>query len=348
MRAMLVREYGEPEVIRLEQVERPTPGPGELLIEIHAVTVNRARDTMIANGIPNRPEALPLVPGMDPAGRVAEVGAGIDGFSAGDRVIVSSRMPCRECEICRGGNDGDCRHTVQLGIDRWGGYADYIVAPATSAWPVPDPLSYAEVAVFMRHFPTAFQLLDEKAGLQAGEWVLVMGAAGGLGSTGVQAAKLMGATVIAGAGADERVQVAMELGADYGINYRETDLTEEVMKITGGNGVNVVFENISDPTTWPKAFDSLAYGGRLVSAGAHGGGTVPLDVYKLYIRRRRVIGGAGSSTRDIERTLKLAGAGKLRTAIDEILPLPELHRAFDLLGAGAVKGKIVIDPSLDR
>ena len=173
-----------------------------------------------------------------------------------------------------------------------------------------------------------------------------MGAGGGLGGAGVQTAKLMGATVIAGAGADERVALGIELGADYGINYRAADLAEEVMKITGGRGVDVVFENISDPTTWPQAQASLAYGGRLVTAGAHGGGTVPLDIYRLYIRRLRIIGGAGSSRRNVARTLELAGDGKLRTAIDEILPLADLHRAFDLLGSGAVKGKIVIDPTL--
>lgn len=346
MRAMLVREYGEPEVIRLEQVETPKPGPGEVLVEVHAVTVNRSRDTMIAAGIPSRPEALPLVPGMDPVGRIVDSARDVDGLSPGDRVIVSSRMPCGACDMCRDGNDADCRKTRQLGLDRWGGYAEFIAAPKTAIFPMPENLSYAEAAVLMRHFPTAFQLLDEKAGLRSGEWVLVMGAGGGLGSTGVQAAKLMGATVIAGAGADERVAIGMELGADYGINYRNTDLTEEVMKITCGDGVNVVFENISDPTTWPGAFASLAFGGRLVSAGAHGGGTVPLDVYQLYFRRARIIGGAGSSRQDIERTLKLAGEGRLRPTIDEILPLADLHRAFDLIDNGTVKGKIVIDPSL--
>ena len=112
MRAMLVREYGAPEMIRLEQVETPQPGAGEVLVEIHAVTVNRARDTMIANGIPDKPETLPLVPGMDPAGCIAAVGDGVDGIATGDRVVVSSRMPCGTCEHCRGGNDGDRRGTT--------------------------------------------------------------------------------------------------------------------------------------------------------------------------------------------------------------------------------------------
>ena len=346
MKAMVVRAYGAPEVICLEEVATPEPGPGEVLIEVHAVTVNRARDTMIANGKPNKPETLPLVPGMDPAGKVVTLGTGVTEFAVGARVVVSSRVPCGDCRDCADGRDGDCENTFQLGIDRWGGYAEFVAAPVGNVNGIPDDLAFAEAAVFMRHFPTAFQLLDAKAGLQPGECVLVMGCGGGLGSTGVQAAKLMGATVIAGAGADERVAVGMDMGADYGVNYRTCDLTEEVMRITGGNGVDLVFENISDPTTWPRALACLGHYGRLVTAGAHGGGTVPLDVYQLYIHRWRIIGGAGAGARDVARTLKLAGEGKLRTAIDHVLPLDGLHRAFDMLGSGAVKGKIVVDPSL--
>jgi D-arabinose 1-dehydrogenase-like Zn-dependent alcohol dehydrogenase len=110
--------------------------------------------------------------------------------------------------------------------------------------------------------------------------------------------------------------------------------------------VDVVFENISDPTTWPKAFASLAYAGRLVTAGAHGGGKVELDASRLYLRRHKVIGGAGASRRNVETTLKFAGEGKLKTVIEETLPLAALTAAFDRLGGGDVVGKLVIDPTL--
>src|SRR5919201_2005060 len=115
-----------------------------------------------------------------------------------------------------------------------------------------------------------------------------MGAAGALGSCGVQVAKLLGAKVIAGAGSDERVKVALSYGADFGINYRRQDLAQEVMRITESHGADVVYENIGDPTLWPGAFNSLAWAGRLVTAGGHGGGKVTLDVKRLYLRRMRV------------------------------------------------------------
>ena len=174
MRAIVVREYGGPDVLRLEDVARPEPGPGEVLVEVRAVTVNRTRDLTIANGVPNVPAALPLVPGLDPAGKVAALGPGVTEFTAGDRVVVCSRRVCGDCRDCRRGNDGDCANTTHVGIHR---YAEYVAVPAASCILIPAGVDAAKAAVLVRHFPTAFQLLDDKAGLAPGEWVLVMGAA---------------------------------------------------------------------------------------------------------------------------------------------------------------------------
>ncbi len=153
----------------------------------------------------------------------------------------------------------------------------------------------------------------------------------------------MGATVIAGAGAAERVDAGRRLGADHGIDYRAADLTEEVMRLTDGRGVDVVFENISDPTTWPQAFASLAHGGRLVTAGAHGGGTVAADMHRLYLKRLRIIGAAGAGRHNLERALAIAN--EVEAPIAEIMPLDGLHEAYRRLVAGEVAGKLVIDPA---
>lgn len=347
MKAFLIREYGDwRDVMRLEDVDRPAAGPNDVLVEVHAVTANHTRDTQAAKGLYGDASMLPLVPGVDPAGVVVETGADVTGIEKGDRVVVISRTPCFACAACLSGNDGDCRAGSTMGIHRWGGYAEYIAAPAGNIRAIPDNISFHEAAVFMRHCPTAIQLLDDKAGLKPGETVLVMGAGGGLGSTGVQIARLMGATVIAGAGAEERVQLGRDLGADHGINYRTQDLVEEVMKITDGKGVDVVFENISDPVTWPQAFECLAFAGRLVTAGGHGGGTVPLDAKRLYLKRLKVIGGAGSSRRNVETALEFARTGRLSCVIEKIMPLEALPEAFELLSGGEVTGKIVIDPSI--
>jgi NADPH:quinone reductase len=135
-------------------------------------------------------------------------------------------------------------------------------------------------------------------------------------------------------------------GADAGVNYRTQDLAAEVMRITSGNGADVVFENIADPTLWPGAFNSLAYRGRLVTAGAHGGGKVELDVRQLYLRRYRLIGGPGNSHADVRRTLEAASAGIVTAAIDRILPLERAAEAHQLVEDGQILGKVILDPSL--
>jgi NADPH:quinone reductase-like Zn-dependent oxidoreductase len=158
-------------------------------------------------------------------------------------------------------------------------------------------------------------------------------------------AKLLGAIVIAGAGADERVAVAKTYGADFGVNYRRQNLAEEVMRLTDDHGVQVVCENIADPTLWPGAFSSLAIGGRLVTAGAHGGGQVELDVKRLYMRRLRIIGAAGTNLPDVDKALSAAAAGKIRAILDRTMPLREAAEAHRILERNQILGKIILDPT---
>ena len=139
----------------------------------------------------------------------------------------------------------------------------------------------------------------------------------------------------------------MSLGADFGINYRREDLEKEVLRLTGGRGVDVVFENIGDPTLWPGAFNSLARGGRLVTVGAHGGGLVTLDVRRLYQQRLQVKSGLGTERQeDLERALQLGKSGELKVLIDRIMPLKEAAAAHRLVAQNEPLGKIVLDPTL--
>jgi NADPH:quinone reductase-like Zn-dependent oxidoreductase len=188
-------------------------------------------------------------------------------------------------------------------------------------------------------------LLQDHAKVQPGDWVLVMGAAGGLGSAGVQVAKHLGAKVIAAAGSDDRVKVGLDLGADAGVNYRAQDLTTEAMRATGGKGVNVVFENIGDPDLFPKAFATLARRGRLVTAGGHGGGIVPLDVNKLYLNQITVMGVTGEQPDSARLALEMAAAGKFKALIDRVLPLSQAPLAHELVEGRGGLGKVILDPT---
>jgi NADPH:quinone reductase-like Zn-dependent oxidoreductase len=213
-----------------------------------------------------------------------------------------------------------------------------------NTYPLPDGLDFHTATVVARHAPLAHNMLREKVKLQAGEWVLIMGAAGGLASFLVQIAKHIGAQVIAAAGTDHHVEVAKDLGADHGINYRAQDLTAEVMKITGGKGVNVVCENIGDPELFAKAFASLAPRGRLVTAGGHGGGTVPLSIFNLYAKNITIFGSTEQTDADMVESLKAAAGGHLRALIDQVLPLSEAVHAHRLIESRAGTGKVLLAP----
>jgi NADPH:quinone reductase-like Zn-dependent oxidoreductase len=334
LKAIVVRAFGPPSVLRLEEIATPEPGPDEVLIRVHAVTVNRTLDVLARAGKFARPVTLPFVPGVDPAGVVVAAGSAVRGRKAGDRVVSKIRR-----------SEGGAGKKFAA-VHRWGGYAEYALAPANSTHLVPDGVDFSTAAIVARHAPTAFHLLRDRAALKPHEWVLVMGAAGGLGSAGVQVAKLLGGRVIAAAGADQRLAAAVALGADVGINYRAADLTGEIFRITAEHGVDVVFENVGDPDLFPKAFAALAYGGRLVTAGGHAGGIVPLDVNRLYLNKITVIGATGESPADIDHSLQAAASGALKAIADRILPLAQAARAHEIVEARTGVGKIVLDPTL--
>ena len=336
MKAIVIREFGPPGVMKLEEVPTPEPGAGEVLIKVHAVSVNRTLDTKVRAGKYARPVTLPLVPGVDPSGVIVKLGEGVTHRKVGDRVTVALRL----------GNQHSGADALRLlGVHAWGGYAEYVRAIAANTTIVPDNVDFPVATVVTRHAPMAFHMLQDHAHVEPGEWVLVMGAAGGLGSAGVQVAKYLGAKVIAAAGSDERVKVGLDLGADAGVNYRGQDLTIEAMRITEGKGVNVVFENIGDPETFPKAFAALARRGRLITAGGHGGGIVPLDVNRLYLNQITLMGRTGETESGAAVSLKMAAEGRFKALIDCVLPLSDAVRAHEIVESRGGIGKVVLDPT---
>jgi len=347
MKAIVLDEFGGPEVLRYGEVAAPNAEPGEIVVKVHSVSINRTLDCVIRSGKYPAKIQLPHVLGADPAGEITEIGEGVTRFKVGDRVAVVSAVPCETCAHCRNGKETHCANGKRIGVDLWGGDAQYIAVPERHAFKLPDNVSFAEGTVITRHFPMAFQLLASKTPVNPGESVLVMGAAGALGSCCVQVAKMLGARVIAAAGADERVELAKSYGADFGINYRTQDLAKEVMKLTDSNGVNIVCENIADPTLWRGAFDAMAIGGRMVTAGAHGGGKVMLDVKTLYLRRLSILGAAGTEPRDVEKALDAARAGKIRAIPWRAMPLSEAAEAHRIVERNQITGKIILEPIRD-
>lgn len=343
---MVIHRFGGPEVMQWEDAPALAPGPGEVLVQVHSVSVNRTLDLQVREDGGGYGARLPLVLGNDPAGVVAETGPGVTAPRVNDRVAISQGIHCNACDRCAAGNHQECANRRMLGIHLWGGYAEYVKVPASNCVNIPDGLSFGAATVVARHFPLAFAQA-RLTGLQAGDWALVMGAAGGLGSCIVQVAHNIGARIIAGAGADDRVAMGRSLGAEFGVNYRRDDLAAEVLRITQGRGVDVVFENIGDPSQWEGAFNSLAQGGRLVTVGAHGGGMVTLDLKRLYQRRLQVMSGLGVEGRaELERSLQLTAQGAFQVLIDRTMPLSQAVAAHRLVAGNDSLGKVILDPTL--
>jgi NADPH:quinone reductase len=346
MKAIVIHNFGPPDVLKYEDVPDPVPRLGEIRVRIHAATVNRVLDVSLrAGNEPRREPVLPLIPGVDCAGIVDAVGPGVTRWRVGARVAVAGTMPLDPCpENC----DDYAGPTGMMGIKRPGGFAQLVALPACMAVAVPAGLAFRDAAVIMRHAPTAWNLLVNTAKLARHETVLIMGAGGNLGATGIQIAKnVIGATVIAAAGSDERVQQGLALGADFGINYNTHDIREEVMKFTGRKGVDVLYDNIANPKVLPKAFKAIGFRGRLVTAGAHAGPNVTIDFSHLYHQQITIKGQPGYHPPDRDKCFAVAAEGKIKAQIEKILPLARAPEAHRLIESGEITGKIVLDPTLD-
>jgi NADPH:quinone reductase len=347
MNAIVIHQFGSPDVLKYEDVPEPSPRKGEIRIRVHAATVNRVLDVSLRAGKEgHRKPVLPLIPGVDCAGIVDAVGPGVTRWRAGQRVAAAGVMPLETCAEDGAGYDGP---EGMMGIKRPGGFAELVCIPACAAVTVPDGLDFHAAAVIMRHAPMAWNLLINHAELKQGETVLIMGAGGNLGTTGIQLAKnVIGAKVIAAAGSADRVRLGLDLGADHGINYNTRDVHEEVMEITSGKGVDVLYDNIANSKVLPLAFRALGMHGRLVTAGAHGGPNVTIDFAHLYHKKITIMGRTGHKDADIPKCFAAAVEGKIRAQIEKLLPLSRAAEAHRLVESGEVAGKIVLDPTLDQ
>jgi NADPH:quinone reductase-like Zn-dependent oxidoreductase len=334
VRAVVVRAHGGPEVLELRDWPDPRAAAGEIVIGVRAVSVGRTLDVEARSRGADFHAKLPRIPGSDPAGVVLALGPGVTRFALGDRVVCTSTLFCGHCEACRAGMTNACDEHRVVGVHIDGGDAERVAVPAASVQPIPDHVDFEQAAAMAVSYPVAWNLLRHRAGVKAGDRVLVMGAGGGLGIAGVLVARMLGAHVIAAAGSDWKLERARELlGAEQTVNYSRAGWAD------GLSGVAVVYDNISSPELFDAALGTLAPYGRLVTCGAHGGGVVALNLRTLYRRHLAILGDTAASATATEEVFAAVADGRLapppvfhRFALEEVAAAHEAAAGRDLFG----------------
>ncbi len=324
MKAVLCKQYGPPESLTFEELPSPRPGPGEAVVSMRAASVNFPDVLIIQNKYQFKPP-LPFSPGSELAGVVKEVGAGVEAFRPGDQVIAWTT---------------------------YGAFAEEVKTEATRLVPMPPGMDFPSAAAFLLTYATSEHALRDRGQLQAGETLLVLGAAGGVGLAAVEIGKALGARVIACASSDDKLAVCRQHGADAGINYAAEDLRERIRALTDGRGADVVYDPVGGPYTEP-AFRSLAWRGRLLVVGFAAGEIPRLPLNLPLLKGASVVGvfWGDFSRREphafaesVRRLGRWYADGKLHPHVSQTLPLARAAEALNLMAARQVKGKVVLTP----
>ena len=314
----------------------PVAVEGDVLVRVRATSLNY-HDVFTSRGMPGIKITLPAIMGLDCAGDIAEVGAGVEGWSVGDRVLVDPR------NRVDGGLMGETMH---------GGLAELCRVRAHQLIRIPDHVSYVDAAAVPCAYGSALRMMYTIGGVSKGERVLILGASGGVGVCSIQLAKLAGATVIACAGTAEKVARLEQLGADYTVDYVERDFVEEVYALFGkpsrrgagmNQGVDVVV-NYTGGDTWVKSLRCLRVGGRLLTCGATAGYDPPEDIRFIWTFELKILGSNSWDREDLIRVLDLVGSGALRVIVERTFPLEEAPEALRQIENREVFGKLVVTP----
>jgi NADPH:quinone reductase-like Zn-dependent oxidoreductase len=342
MRAVVMRAFGAADVLAVEDVQAPDPGPGEALVRVGAVAVSRTRDVATRSGrhpFSKQVKELPHVLGGDFAGVVERVGPGVDEGLAGRRVVASCSATCGECAACRSGREPECPDLEMLGIHRWGSYAELVAVPMQSVHELPEDMGMAEAAALGSTGPIAGAQLA-LAGLAPGAWVLITGATGALGSTLTALATEQGARAIALSRRPEAVAGSPAATLDAA----EEDLAGVLMELTGGAGVAAAIDNVCSADVFARYLPALAIGGRVVISGTIGMEVLPVPAGPFYLRGQSLLGLRTATPRDHEAFWAQVRAG-FRLPADALrtLPIEAAAEAHAGIESGAAAGHAVLE-----
>jgi len=315
MKAIRIHEDGGPEVLRYEDAPEPEPGPGEMLIQLRAASLNRL-DLWVRAGLPSVPKPRILGAdgaGLDPEGRRVVINPGIE---HGDRISV-------------------------VGEHMDGTHAELVAVPQSNVYPIPDELSFEEAAAFPLVSETAYRMLVTRAGLREGEWVLVWGAGSGIGTAAIVLARALGARVVTTSSSDAKVELARGLGAEAVVNHKTGDVLETVREATGGAGADVVVEHVGE-ATWQTSLQAVRAHGRIAVCGATSGPNPKAALHRVWWKQLTILGSTMGTKQDFEGAFELVKSGKAKPVVDSVYPLAEARAAHERMEAGEHFGKVVL------
>jgi NADPH:quinone reductase-like Zn-dependent oxidoreductase len=343
VKAIVLRGHGGLDQLRLEDVPDPSPGHGEALVRVGAVAVNRL-DCWVRSNEGHAYEArLPLIPGYDVAGEVLSIGEGVTSVTPGTRVYVHYDYSCGRCRHCLAGEESLCERYGLMGVDHDGGYAELVTAPEQNLFVLDDRVSFEQAAAAGSVYLTAHHMVFAKAGIRAGETVLVVSAGSGVGSAAAQLARWAGARVIVTAGSPEKARRAERAGADRAVVHSARDWSDEVLRLTSGSGVDCAVDHVGS-ATFSDVVRSLAGGGRMVVCGASSGAHAELDLIDLFARQISIIGSSDGTRAELLEVLRLLAEGVIEPVVDSVLELDGAATAQRRLEERDHFGRILLAP----
>jgi len=342
MKAAYFRRHGGPEVVEIGEAPEPVASAGSVVVRVRAVSLNHL-DLWVRRGIPGLDTKLPHIGGSDAAGIVESVGAGVDSWLPGDRVVINAALSCGDCEFCRRPDEALCQELRVLGEHVRGAAAELVQVPAENLMRIPESLEFTSAAASALVFQTAWRALKNRGRLRAGETLLVTGGSGGVASAGVQIGRHLGARVIAVTSGSANLAWAHEQGAEVAIDRSSEDVDARIREVTAGRGVDVVLDSVGE-AMWKTVIRAAGIDARIVVYGATTGPDVKLQLAHVFWKQLTVTGSTMSSRSEFEEVMSLVAKGVLKPAIDEVLPLDAARQAHERLEAGNVRGKLVLTP----
>ncbi|MBX8474003.1 NADPH:quinone oxidoreductase family protein [Pseudomonas cichorii] len=322
MKALLCKAFGPADTLTLENVDSPVIKKNEVMLDVQAAGVNFP-DTLIIEGKYQFKPPFPFSPGGEAAGIISQVGEKITHLKPGDRVMA---------------------------LTGWGSFAEQVAVPGYNVLPIPEAMDFTTAAAFSMTYGTSMHALKQRANLQPGETLLVLGASGGVGLAAVEIGKALGARVIAAASSAEKLEVARNAGADELINYSETSLKDEVKRLTAGNGVDVIYDPVGGDL-FDQAIRSIAWNGRLLVVGFASGRIPELPVNLALLKGASVVGvfwGSFAQRQPQENAANFKqlfdwyAEGKLKPLVSQVYPLERGAEAIEVLGKRSAVGKVVV------